>query len=163
MKVTFTLNGEQRTYHADPDEKLLDSLRILGLTGVKRGCSEGTCGSCSVIIDGKLVTSCLVYTVSVAGADITTIEGLGTTNTPHPIQKAFVDSGAVQCGYCTPGMVLATKVLLDANPTPGEEDIRKALDGNLCRCTGYVKIIEGVEAAARALAGDRDGSDEVTR
>jgi len=156
MKVTFTLNGERVTYNAAPDEKLLDSLRLMGRTGVKRGCSEGTCGSCSVILDGKLVTACLIYTVSAGGAEITTIEGLGTSSDPHPIQKAFVESGSVQCGFCTPGMVLATKVLLDANPNPGEGEIRKALDGNLCRCTGYAKIFDGVKAAAKAMAGEED-------
>ena len=152
MNVTLTINGEKRQCEVAPDEKLLDTLRTLGLTGAKKGCGEGTCGSCVVLANGLPVNSCLAFTASMQGRQITTIEGLGDTNNPHPIQVEFVKAGAVQCGFCTPGMVLATKALLDHNPTPGDEEIKAALDGNLCRCTGYVKIIEAVKNAAAVLA-----------
>jgi carbon-monoxide dehydrogenase small subunit len=153
MKVTLTINGEKIACEAPADEKLLDTLRRLGFTGAKKGCGEGTCGSCVVLIDGRPANSCLVFTASVEGRTVTTIEGLGDPAHPHPIEEEFVKAGAVQCGFCTPGMVLSAKALLDVNPSPTEEQIKAALDGNLCRCTGYVKIIEAVRnAAVRAAA-----------
>jgi carbon-monoxide dehydrogenase small subunit len=151
-QIQITVNEEERDLLVDPNLTLLDLLRYeLGLTGTKKGCDEGDCGSCTVIVDGKVVTSCLVLAVEVDGSIITTIEGLQEGENLHPIQQAFVDTGAVQCGYCTPGMILTTKVLLDENPNPSEADIQHYLEGNLCRCTGYTKIIEAVHRAARAL------------
>ena len=151
-QIQITVNREERDLLVDPNLTLLDLLRYeLGLTGTKKGCDEGDCGSCTVIVDGKVVTSCLVLAVEVDGSIITTIEGLQEGENLHPIQQAFVDTGAVQCGYCTPGMILTTKALLDENPNPSEADIQHYLEGNLCRCTGYTKIIEAVHRAARAL------------
>ena len=151
-QIQITVNGEARDLLVDPNLTLLDLLRYeLGLTGTKKGCDEGDCGSCTVILDGKVVTSCLVLAVEVDGSIITTIEGLQEGENLHPIQQAFADTGAVQCGYCTPGMILTTKALLDENPNPSEADIQHYLEGNLCRCTGYTKIIEAVHRAARAL------------
>jgi carbon-monoxide dehydrogenase small subunit len=131
---------------------LLDLLRYdLGLTGTKEGCDEGDCGACTVIVNGKVVTACLVLAVEADGATITTIEGLHKGDTLHPIQQAFVDSGAVQCGFCTPGMILTTKALLDEIPNPSEEDIKHYLEGNLCRCTGYTKILDAVNIALQQI------------
>lgn len=151
MQVTLTINGEEKKGLVNPDDMLLDTLRSLGYTGVKRGCDAGTCGSCVVILNGRLVNSCVMFTPTADGADITTIEGLGDTSTPHPLQTAFVKAAAVQCGFCTPGMILAAKVLLDANPSPTDDEVKRALDGNKCRCTGYVKIIEAIHAAAKVM------------
>jgi len=131
-----------------PGDLLLDVLRREGYFSVKEGCHQGSCGACVVLLDGKPVNSCLVFAARCEGHEITTIEGLGTPQNPHILQKAFVDSGAVQCGYCTPGMILSAKALLDKNFEPGEEDIKLALDGNLCRCTGYVRIINAVKKAS---------------
>jgi len=151
-QIHITVNEEERDLLVDPNVTLLDMLRNeLGLTGTKKGCDEGDCGSCTVIVDGKVMTSCLVLAVEVDGSSITTIEGLQDGESLHPIQQAFVDTGAVQCGYCTPGMILTTKALLDENPNPSEADIQHYLEGNLCRCTGYTKIVEAVHRAARAL------------
>jgi carbon-monoxide dehydrogenase small subunit len=131
---------------------LLDLLRYdLGLTGTKEGCDEGDCGACTVIVNRKVMTSCIVLAVEVDGATITTIEGMQKGDALHPIQQAFVDSGAVQCGFCTPGMILTTKALLDEFPDPSEEDIKHYLEGNLCRCTGYTKIIDAVNNAVQLL------------
>lgn len=149
MQVTATINGEKRSFQAEPDEKLADALRRLGLTGVKKGCGEGTCGSCVVLLDGRAVNACLVFVPAIEGRQVVTIEGVGTTDAPHPLQTAFVDAGAVQCGFCTPGMVLSAYSLLRDNPHPSREDIVDAIAGNLCRCTGYAKIIEAVERASR--------------
>jgi aerobic carbon-monoxide dehydrogenase small subunit len=160
MQVTFTVNGEERRHLVNPDEKLLDTLRSLGYTGVKRGCDEGTCGSCVVILNGKLVNSCVMFTPTAEGASIVTIEGLGNTDNPHLLQTQFVKAAAVQCGFCTPGMILAAKVLLDANPNPTDDDIKEALDGNRCRCTGYVKIIEAIHGAAKVIR--QQAGEEVT-
>lgn len=132
--------------------RLIDSLREkLGLTGVKEGCSEGECGACTVIMDGEVVNSCLVMAFQAEGSSILTIEGLGDEENIHPIQQAFIDVGAVQCGYCTPGMILAAKALLDKNPNPTEEEIREAISGNLCRCTGYNKIVQAIDRAKEVL------------
>jgi carbon-monoxide dehydrogenase small subunit len=131
---------------------LLQVLReALYLTGTKEGCSEGECGACTVILDGKTVDSCLIFGLEAEGCQITTIEGLSSHETLHPVQQAFVEHGGAQCGFCTPGMILAAKALLEHTPHPSEEEIRWGLSGNLCRCTGYVKIVEAVQAAALGL------------
>ena len=152
--ISFTLNGEKRSFTIAPDEKLVKLLRRSGCLGVKEGCDEGTCGACTVLIDGKAALSCITYAFLADGRDVRTIESLGTFEKPHPIQQALVDEGAVQCGYCTPGFVLSMKALLDENPAPGDDDLRTHLDGNLCRCTGYYKILEAVERAVATPEGD---------
>jgi len=150
MQITITVNGATRKVEAPPLRRLLDILRVdLGLTGTKEGCGEGECGACSVRLDGKLVNACLVPAFQLQGASVDTIEGLGTVERPDPLQKIFVEEGAVQCGFCTPGMVIASRVLLDGNPEPSRSEIRTALAGTLCRCTGYENIIGAVELAAR--------------
>lgn len=151
LTLHLTIDGEPRTLHAAPADTLLDVLRRAGKASVKRGCDEGDCGACSVLVDGVLLRACLLYAGQADGKEITTVEGLGTARSPHPIQQAFVDAGAVQCGFCTPGMVLATYALLEENPQPTDEEIRGALDGNLCRCTGYVKIFDAVHLASKRL------------
>jgi aerobic-type carbon monoxide dehydrogenase small subunit (CoxS/CutS family) len=146
-KVSFVLNDKNYSMEVDVGKTLLDFLRLdLGLTGTKEGCQEGYCGACTVLLDGKAVSSCLVLLKDIDGRKITTIEGLSKNGQLHPIQEAFLEHGAVQCGYCTPGMILSTKALLDENPQPTEDEIRKGLAGNLCRCTGYVKIVEAVKS-----------------
>ena len=148
--IELRVNGEAREVFVEPYKTLLQVLREdLGFTGTKEGCNTGSCGSCTVLIDGKAVKSCLILVPQAKGKEITTIEGLGTPEALHPIQQAFVDHFAVQCGYCTPGMILSAKALLDENPSPTEADVKKALHGNLCRCTGYTKIIEAVLAASK--------------
>lgn len=138
----------------EPGERLIDVLRQrLGLTGTKEGCGEGECGACTVIMDGRTINSCVVLAIQAHGRDITTIEGVGNRIRPHPVQRAFVEEGAVQCGYCTPGMVLAAKALLDKNPDPSPQEIGAAMSGNLCRCTGYDKILRAVQRAAREVTG----------
>jgi carbon-monoxide dehydrogenase small subunit len=137
-----------------PQRLLLDCLRYdLGLTGSKEGCSIGVCGACTVMMDGKSVSSCLILAVTADGKDIQTIEGLAQDEHLHPIQQAFIDYGGFQCGICTPGMIMAAKALLDTNPAPTEEDIKDWMMGNLCRCTGYYKIIESIQAAAAQMQG----------
>ncbi len=151
MEITITINGERKKIHISPTEKLLDVLRRCGYKSVKKGCETGNCGACVVLLDGKLVNSCTVLAIRANNREIITVEGLGSINNPHPIQEAFAESGAVQCGYCVPGSILATKALLDRNSNPSEEEIKEALDGNLCRCTGYVKRIEAVKLAAKKM------------
>ncbi len=149
--LRIRVNGEDFEIFIEPWKSLADLLRDeLNLTGVKIGCNEGQCGSCTVLIDGKLVKSCLVLAPMVNGKEILTVEGLSNDGRLHPLQEAFIKHFAVQCGFCTPGFILAAKSLLDENPNPTEEEIRKWLAGNLCRCTGYVKIIEAVLAAAES-------------
>jgi carbon-monoxide dehydrogenase small subunit len=151
-QIQLTVNDEEYDLLVHPNRTLLDLLRYdLGLTGTKEGCDEGDCGACTVIVNGKVVTSCLVLAVEMDGAAITTIEGLHKGDGLHPIQQAFVDSGAVQCGFCTPGMILTTKALLDEMSDPSEEDIKHYLEGNLCRCTGYAKILDAVNSAVQLL------------
>ena len=160
MKVRLSVNGKQCTWNVRPDQTLLDALRDHGYTSVKRGCEEGVCGACTVLVDGRRLNSCLLLAGQMEGRSVLTVEGLGSVQSPHPIQKAFVQAGAVQCGYCTPGMVLATKALLDQNPDPSEKEIRSALDGNLCRCTGYVKILDAVHLAVDMLQTEKDENGE---
>jgi len=152
MKISFKLNGKKITVDTDPMRRLLDVLREdLNLTGTKEGCGKGECGACSVIVNGKIVNSCLFPVGQAEGCEIITIEGLSDGEKLHPIQKAYIEAGAVQCGFCTPGMVLATKVLLDKKKNPTDEEIKEALSGNLCRCTGYAKIIEAVKKARKKI------------
>lgn len=152
MKITLTVNGEKRELDVKPETRLLDLLRDdLGLTGTKEGCGKGECGACTVIMNNKVVASCLVLAVQADGAEIMTIEGLGGKDKLHPLQQAFIEKGAVQCGFCIPGMIMSSKKLLDENINPSEEDIKRGLSGNICRCTGYVKIIDAVKEAARKI------------
>ncbi|MCX6356351.1 MAG: (2Fe-2S)-binding protein [Candidatus Aureabacteria bacterium] len=155
MKYALNINGRPHPVEAAPGEILLDVLRREGYKGAKFGCGQGFCGACTVLIDGQPVNSCLQLVGLVEGRTITTIEGVGSVSKLHPIQDAYLDAGAVQCGYCTPGMVLATKALLDRSPDPTEEEIKRCLDGNYCRCTGYVKIIDAVKLAAKRRNGTR--------
>jgi len=149
-KIELNVNGEPFTVSASPQRTLLEVLREdLGLTGTKEGCSEGECGVCTVLLDGVPVRSCLLFAVDVRGRKVTTVEGLAQGQALHPIQEAFVAHGAVQCGFCTPGMILSAKALLDRNSSPTEDEIRVAISGNLCRCTGYQKIVEAILAASR--------------
>jgi carbon-monoxide dehydrogenase small subunit len=156
-EISFTLNGSAVTLSVEAHRRLLDVLRDdLGLTGTKEGCGEGECGACTVIVDGRAVNACLYPAPEVDGKQVVTIEGLaGPENELSVIQKAFADCGAVQCGFCSPGMIMSTKALLDEIPDPTDEEIREALLGNLCRCTGYVQIIEAVRAAAEKLEESR--------
>ena len=150
-EISFTVNGAERTVSVYPMERLLDVLRTkIGLTGTKEGCGEGECGSCSVLMNGELVNSCLVPVLQAQGATLCTIEGLASEGRLHPIQQAFLECGGAQCGICTPGMVMATVHLLNRNPTPTLEQIREGLGGNLCRCTGYTRIFNAVAEAAQA-------------
>jgi carbon-monoxide dehydrogenase small subunit len=150
-EVQCIVNSETRTLHVYPMERLLDVLRDqLHLTGTKEGCGEGECGACTVMIDGQIVNSCLVPVAQIEGAEIKTIEGVATGDQLHAVQQAFIECGGAQCGICTPGMVLAAANLLEKNPNPNEVEIRNGLAGNLCRCTGYMKIFESVVRACQA-------------
>jgi aerobic-type carbon monoxide dehydrogenase small subunit (CoxS/CutS family) len=152
--ITLTVNGTQHEVAIEPQQSLLQVLREeLHLTGTKEGCSEGECGACTVLFNGKIVDSCLIFGVEAEACNIVTIEGLAADDTLHPVQQAFVDCGGAQCGFCTPGMILAATALLESNPNPTDEDIRWGISGNLCRCTGYVKIVDAIKAAAAALRG----------
>ena len=147
VHVEFTVNGSPREAYVSPGETLLDVIRgDLGLTGSKEGCGKGECGACTVIMDGRAVPSCLILAASADGSEIVTIEGLSEGGKLHPLQEAFVKYHASQCGFCTPGMILTAKAYLDVNPSPSEEEVREALEANLCRCTGYEKIVEAVMA-----------------
>ncbi len=151
--VSATINGEAVEFLCEPQQSLLECLRdVLGLTGTKEGCNDGNCGACNVLLDGRLVNSCLVLGVEIAGRSVTTVEGLADWRGLHPIQQAFLETDGYQCGYCTPGILMAAKALLDRDPQPSEERIRAWLAGNLCRCTGYDKIVRAVQAAAGRLA-----------
>lgn len=143
--IKLHVNGEEFEVLTETHKTLLEVLREdLGLTGTKRGCDLGSCGACTVLIDGKPYLSCLTLAIDVQGKKITTIEGLAQDGTLHPLQHAFAEKGAIQCGFCTPGMILTAKAFLDENPTPSEENVKTAISGNLCRCTGYVKIVEAI-------------------
>ena len=149
--LTMMLNGESVTVEVEPFEILVDVLRDkLGLTGTKIGCNEGECGACTVIMDGQAVLSCLLPAMKAQGREVVTVEGLSRGDELHPLQQAFIEKGAVQCGYCTPGMIMSAKALLDENPQPSAEEIEEALAGNLCRCTGYFQIVEAIEAAVES-------------
>ncbi|MCX7350406.1 MAG: (2Fe-2S)-binding protein [Alphaproteobacteria bacterium] len=152
--VTTTINGDTVEFACDPHESLLDVLRNrLGLSGAKEGCGTGDCGSCSVQLDGRVVCSCLVLGVEAEGREIETVEGLSTGTELHPLQTKFLEHAALQCGVCTPGFLMAAKALLEHNPNPTEEEIRFGLAGNLCRCTGYDKIVRAVQDAAKVMRG----------
>jgi aerobic carbon-monoxide dehydrogenase small subunit len=154
IHISTTVNGDPVEFICDPDEPLLDVLRNrLGLTGAKEGCGTGDCGACSVTVNGRLVCSCLVLGAEVQGAEILTIEGMADDDQLHPLQRAFIDGAAFQCGVCTPGILVAAKALLDKNPSPTDEEVRFWLAGNLCRCTGYDKIIAAVQVAAAQMRG----------
>jgi aerobic carbon-monoxide dehydrogenase small subunit len=155
QEISFTVNGAARTIRAYPMARLLDVLREeLDLTGTKEGCGEGECGSCSVLMDGVLVNSCLIPALQALGTRIVTIEGLANDDRLHPLQKAFLECGAAQCGICTPGMILAAVHLLDKTPRPSLEDIREGLSGNLCRCTGYLQIFDAVAKTSQSEVAD---------
>jgi carbon-monoxide dehydrogenase small subunit len=153
-ELRITVNGDAYHLLVDAHRTLLDVIRDeIGFTGTKNGCGQGECGACTVLLDGEPVNSCLVLAHEADGRDVVTIEGLGRGGTLHPVQEAFVQTGAIQCGFCTPGMVMATKALLDRNPEPTRQEILDGLKGNLCRCTGYVKIIDEVEQASCLMGG----------
>ncbi|WP_254544724.1 (2Fe-2S)-binding protein [Halomarina pelagica] len=156
MEIDLTLNENDVTFEAARSDTLLDVLRDNGYTGAKRGCDTGDCGFCTVIVDGEPVKSCIRPIRRVEGGDIETIENLGTQDDLSPVQAAFVDNAALQCGFCIPGMIMRSKVLLEENPDPDEAEIRDALSGNLCRCTGYEKIIDAVQDASTRLDGEGD-------
>ena len=149
--IHLEVNGRSHSVAVEPQAVLLHTLRDLGYTDVKNGCEIGECGACAVFLNGEAVNSCMVLAMQADGAQIVTNAGLGTMEKPHVIQEAFADAGAIQCGFCTPGMIISTKALLDRNPDPSEEEIRDALSGNLCRCTGYGQIVEAVTIAAERL------------
>jgi aerobic-type carbon monoxide dehydrogenase small subunit (CoxS/CutS family) len=155
--ITLHVNGAERALPVAPNVTLLQALRELGYIDVKNGCEQGDCGACTVLLDGKAVNSCIVLAWQAEGHRITTVAGLGSAEKPHPLQRAFVEQGAVQCGYCTPGMILSAASLLNENPRPGQEEIRQALDGNLCRCTGYTRVFRAVQSAAEEMAGASHG------
>ena len=155
QQYSFELNGTPITVKVSTSTTLLEVLREhLGWTGTKEGCGLGECGACTVLLNGKPVNSCLILMDQVEGQKVTTIEGITGEGEPHPLQKAFVEEGAVQCGFCTPGMIISAYALLKENPSPTREEIRDALSGNLCRCTGYTKIVDAVETAARRMADE---------
>ena len=149
--VTLHVNGREHYVALAPNVTLLHALRELGYTDVKNGCEKGDCGACAVLLDGRAVNSCLVLAWQAEGAEIVTDAGMGTMDDPHPLQEAFADAGAAQCGYCTPGMIIAAKALLDRTPHPTEDEIREAISGNLCRCTGYAQIVKAIQMAAERI------------
>jgi len=152
MRIQLTVNGAKRGFDVEPNTLLLNLLRDeMSLTGTKYGCGIGECGACTVLMDGEAVLACMILAVDADGRRVDTIEGLAEGGEPHPIQQAYLDEGAVQCGYCTPGFIMSTKALLDENPAPTEAEIREYLNGNLCRCTGYVNIVRAVQRAAEAM------------
>ena len=160
MLVNLTVNGEQREADVPSAATLVELLREhLGLVGTKVGCGHGECGACTVLLDGEPVNSCLVFAAQCDGREVTTIEGLRKDGALDRIQNAFVDAGAVQCGFCTPGMIMSAAALLSSNPAPSRDEIEEAISGNLCRCTGYVKIVDAVQLASSRTASDRVGSD----
>ena len=150
LTIALSVNGATRETRVSAAETLLETLRVrLGLTGAKRGCDQGVCGACTVMVDGRAVRACLSLAVNCTGLEIVTAEGLARNGVLDPVQRAFVESGAIQCGFCMPGLAVAARALLDENPRPTVEQIREAVSGNICRCSGYVKIVEAIETAAR--------------
>lgn len=155
MRIEIEVNGEKRVVSAEKDDTLLDLLREkLRLTGTKKGCENGECGACTVLVDGRPVNSCLYPALRADGKRITTIEGIGTPKKLHLIQEAFVEAGALQCGYCGPGMIMTAMALLNQNPNPTEDQIRQGIAGNICRCSGYVKIVEAIKSAAKKMGAE---------
>ncbi len=152
--ITLRVNGRTEQASVPPHRTLLETLRMMGHVDVKCGCEKGDCGACAVLVEGSAIDSCLTLAWVCEGKEITTVAGLGSNAAPHPLQEALMNGGGIQCGYCTPGMIIAAKSLLDRNPDPTEDDIRVALSGNLCRCTGYTKIFEAVSSAAAVLRGE---------
>lgn len=152
--VILKVNGRSHAVALPPNVTLLQALRDLGYSDVKNGCEKGDCGACAVLLDGKAVNSCLVLAWQADDGEIITNAGLGTMESPHALQEAFADSGATQCGYCTPGMIIAARALLDQKPHPNEDEIREAISGNLCRCTGYGQIVEAIQMAAAKMGGE---------
>ena len=152
--ITLNINGREEKAEFPAHRTLLEALRDLGHVEVKCGCEKGDCGACAVLVDGLAVDSCLTLAWTAQGREITTVTGLGNMEKPHPLQQAFSDIGAIQCGYCTPGLIVAAKSMIDENPDPSEEDIRIGLSGNLCRCTGYTKVFEAVTSAAAVMRGE---------
>lgn len=151
--IELTVNGDAHTVIIDARETLLDSLRYkLGFMGPKEGCGNGNCGACTVELNGQLVNSCLVLSLEAEGAEVTTVEGVAAGDQLHPVQRAFIDNAGLQCGFCTPGFIMSSKALLERNPNPSEAEIRLAISGNLCRCTGYDKIVKAIQAASQALS-----------
>ena len=157
MRISILINGEKRAFQAEPSDTLLTLLRREGYKGVKKGCETGDCGACAVLFDGRAVNSCLLLAAKADGHSVITVEGLEDDGRLSILQEAFLDAGAVQCGYCTPGMLIAATDLLNRNPDPSEEEIREAISGNLCRCTGYVKQVEAIKLAVRRMKGGEDG------
>jgi len=155
-EISFRLNGRQVRLQTDPTRRAIDVLREdLGLTAAKEACGTGECGACAVLVDGRAKLSCLMLAAQLDGRELLTAEGLGTPESPHPLQEAFAVHGAVQCGYCTPGMTITASELLARDPSPDRDAVREAMSGNLCRCTGYVKIVDAVMAAAAAMRGEK--------
>lgn len=157
MKIILTINGTRRELEIAAGETLIEVLRQLGFKGVKKGCGSGDCGACAVLLDGRAINSCLCLAAKADGREVVTVEGLAKEQKLHALQEAFLEEGAVQCGYCTPGMLIAAADLLSHTPEPSEEEIRQAISGNLCRCTGYVKEIEAIKVAAGRMREDNDG------
>jgi aerobic-type carbon monoxide dehydrogenase small subunit (CoxS/CutS family) len=155
MRIHLTVNGTGRTWEVAPGDTLLEVLRREGFAGVKKGCGTGDCGACTILLNGRAVNACLVLAAKADGGAVMTIEGVADGERLHPVQEAFLDAGAVQCGYCTPGMVLSAVALLSRNADPTEAEIREAISGNLCRCTGYVKQVEAIQRAAARMRGER--------
>lgn len=154
MEIQITINEQPRTFVIEPNDLLIDVLRREGYVSVKRGCDEGTCGACTIILNGRAVKSCILLAAQAHEGKITTMEGVGTRDQPHPLQQAFVNEGAIQCGFCIPGLLLSAKALLDKNSSPTKDEVKQALDGNLCRCTGYSGQIKAVLNAAATMRGD---------
>ena len=161
LRITCKVNGREVSLQVHPWESALTALRErLGLTGVKEGCGIGECGACTIIVDGRAVDSCLMLAAQLDGREVVTVEGIGQADSLHPLQEAFLARGAVQCGFCTPGMLLSAKALLDENPHPSREEIVESLSGNLCRCTGYHQIVDAVEAIAAGSSSDSGRREE---
>lgn len=159
--ISLTVNGDTYEVSISPHQTLLEVLRnVLGLTGTKRACGMGTCGVCTVIMDGMAVLSCLLLAVECEGHSITTIEGISAANELHPVQKSFIEHGAIQCGFCTPGIIMTAKALLDNNPHPDDEAVKEALAGTFCRCTGHIKIIEAVKETSQYYQGEKSNASE---
>ncbi len=162
MKINLIINGKSRTLEIHPGETLLETLRNYSFNGVKFGCGTGDCGACMVLLNGEPVNSCQVLTAAIEGESVTTIEGIGSMNKPHPIQEELIKAGAIQCGYCTPGIVISAYALLKSNPNPSIDEIKSGIDSHLCRCTGYVKIIEGIKnSVARSIASEINIGDKI--